>query len=243
LHQGVRDWATAPSSVPLLKLELGQQYLFDVGLYFPKTSVILFYWKTIPPCFPKLRTGLCCISGYVVICLFTTFLLDTLICLPYNRNWDPDYVANSAWESWITFHVNYSFNLSTDLAIFIYPFFLLAHLRIRRSQKIGLIGIFSLGLLTMSIGAVRYGSTISNEGYDIVQNLIMNTAEMACACIVVSLPSLKVLIWAKEEIGSSRIENTMHKQVSTGAFKVKNYDDFKIMHTTTFVSDHTITTV
>ncbi len=38
------------------------------------------------------------------------------------------------------------------------------------SEKLGLIGVFSLGLLTMSIGAVRFGTSISNEGYDVVQN-------------------------------------------------------------------------
>ncbi len=68
-------------------MELAQQYLFDIGLYLPKISVLLFYWKTIPDCYPKLRIGLFCISGYVVICLLASVLVDTLICLPYDRNW------------------------------------------------------------------------------------------------------------------------------------------------------------
>jgi intracellular septation protein A len=40
--------------------------------------------------------------------------------------------------------------------VFVYPFFLLKHLRLRKEQKIGLIGIFSLGTITLIVSLSRF---------------------------------------------------------------------------------------
>jgi hypothetical protein len=40
--------------------------------------------------------------------------------------------------------------------VFIYPFFLLKHLNLRKEQKIGLIGVFSLGTITLIVSLSRF---------------------------------------------------------------------------------------
>jgi hypothetical protein len=40
--------------------------------------------------------------------------------------------------------------------VFVYPFFLLKHLRLRKEQKIGLIGVFSLGTITLMVSLSRF---------------------------------------------------------------------------------------
>jgi hypothetical protein len=50
--------------------------------------------------------------------------------------------------------------------VFALPFFIINCLKLRRTQKIGLVGVFSLGLITMAISLSRFiAYTASN--YDI----------------------------------------------------------------------------
>uniref|UniRef100_A0A0D2XNR3 Rhodopsin domain-containing protein n=1 Tax=Fusarium oxysporum (strain Fo5176) TaxID=660025 RepID=A0A0D2XNR3_FUSOF len=43
-----------------------------------------------------------------------------------------------------------------DLILFCFPFFILKHLTLRTEQKLGLVGVFSLGAITMSVSLARF---------------------------------------------------------------------------------------
>lgn len=47
-------------------------------------------------------------------------------------------------------------NWSTDLVAFLYPFFLLKHIALRKEQKLALIGVFSLGAITLIVSLSRF---------------------------------------------------------------------------------------
>ncbi len=64
--------------------------------------------------------------------------------------------ADSVWNSWTLFRTNYAFNLSADIFVFILPFFILKHLKLRPREKKGLVGTFSLGLITIIISISRF---------------------------------------------------------------------------------------
>lgn len=53
-------------------------------------------------------------------------------------------------------------NFSTDILLFILPFFMISCLKLRKRQKFGLCGIFSLGALTMIISLIRFVEYTSN---------------------------------------------------------------------------------
>ncbi len=63
------------------------EYFFDTGIYFPKISIVLFYWTLIPRVLETLRRVLLGISIYLGCALLASVLTNTLICLPFSDNW------------------------------------------------------------------------------------------------------------------------------------------------------------
>ncbi|ORY12946.1 hypothetical protein BCR34DRAFT_281500 [Clohesyomyces aquaticus] len=169
-------------------------FFFDVGLYLPKASLVTFYWWLIPVGFRRLRLALWIGSTYLACAFLATLLADLLICRPISHNWSIEFQLDSVWNSYTTLLLNWSLNFSTDLLLFIIPFFIVNCLKLRRRQKIGLIGVFSLGLITMAISLGRFIVYAADYNIDDASGNAWCTAEMCTAVVVVSLPGLKALI-------------------------------------------------
>lgn len=63
------------------------EYFFDTGIYWPKLYILAFYWYLIPDVFQSLRVALYAITVYLVSCMTTSILLNTLIERPISDNW------------------------------------------------------------------------------------------------------------------------------------------------------------
>ncbi|KAJ4026693.1 hypothetical protein NW752_001647 [Fusarium irregulare] len=182
-------------SVEYLKIVFVAQYFFDIGIYFPKLSITLFYWSLIPRIMGRLRNALIGVSVYLCCCLVATILLDTLICQPISDNWSIPNQLKSVWNSYTAFVVQWVLNWSTDLVAFLYPFFLLKHISLRKEQKLALIGVFSLGAITLSVSLARFVAYNATDfELEDESGNILSTAEMATGVIVVCLPGLRRFI-------------------------------------------------
>ncbi|KAF2633928.1 hypothetical protein BU25DRAFT_427336 [Macroventuria anomochaeta] len=182
-------------SVAYLKTVFIMCYFFNFGLYFPKVSLVAFYWWLIPLGFRRLRIAVYVGAAYVGCCFIATLLSDTLHAPRISDNWSIENQLNSTWNSYITFAINWSMNWSTDLLLFILPFFIVNCLKLRKRQKIALCGVFSIGLITIAISLARFiVYTVTDYNVDDASGNLWCTAEMCTATIVVSLPSLKALI-------------------------------------------------
>jgi len=62
-------------------------YFFDIGLYFPKGSIVAFYWRLIPTSFRRLRIALVIGTVYLTSSLLASILTDTLMTRPVSDNW------------------------------------------------------------------------------------------------------------------------------------------------------------
>ncbi|KAI5460711.1 hypothetical protein BGZ63DRAFT_249979 [Mariannaea sp. PMI_226] len=183
------------NSVSYLKIVLAAEYFFDTGIYFPKISIVLLYWTLIPGVMGSLRHVLLIISIYLGCTLLASVLTNTLICRPFSDNWSIENQLKSAWNSYPSFCVQWGLNFSTDLIIFCYPFFLLKHLNLRREQKVALIGVFSLGAITLSVSLSRFiAYNATNFELDDESGNTLSLAEMSTAVIVVCLPGLRKLV-------------------------------------------------
>ncbi|RGP81403.1 hypothetical protein FLONG3_547 [Fusarium longipes] len=161
----------ATDSVEYLKTVFISCYFFDVGLYWPKASIVVFYWWLIPKGFKLLRMAL----------YLTTGSLENQL--------------KSTWNSMTGFTINWALNISTDLSLFCLPFFVISSLKLHRRQRIGLIGVFSLGLITILISTARFMAyIITDYQLDDASGNAWCTIEMSTAVIVVSLPGLKSLL-------------------------------------------------
>ena len=72
---------------------------------------------------------------------------------------------------------------------------MLNHLMLRKEQKLALVGVFSLGAITLSVNLTRFIiSNLADYSLDDASGNTLCTAEMTTAVIVVCLPGLKKLI-------------------------------------------------
>jgi hypothetical protein len=107
--------------------------LFEVGLYFPKASLLAFYWDLIPVFYIAIRRGLYIVTVFVSAAALITASLDLFYCLPISSNWfvisktpgvlllksylrDSNPNACSVYNSWTSFGTNWALNITTDLA-------------------------------------------------------------------------------------------------------------------------------
>lgn len=93
-------------------------YFYDVGLYFPKLSIITIYHKLFPPSTISLqmRIWLYALSLYTVAACITTFCVDTFWCAPnIASNWSMDEGACSSFNSNTLFQLNWALNVSSDI--------------------------------------------------------------------------------------------------------------------------------
>ena len=115
------------------KVYFASNYFFDIGLYFPKASLLSLYCQVFQVNFKRLRIALYITIVYVTLCWITSFCLDTFWCLPIRNNWyefpNSDCLMGtligfhsrsisksqgSVWNSWAVFRINYAFNVSSD---------------------------------------------------------------------------------------------------------------------------------
>ncbi|KAF1830240.1 hypothetical protein BDW02DRAFT_650792 [Decorospora gaudefroyi] len=190
-------------------------YLFDTGLYFPKASLCSFYWWLIPSGFRRLRVAIQVTSGIIAAAWLASIATDTFIAPNVSDNWSLENQMNSTWNSYNNLTVNWTLNMGTDLLLFCLPFFIINCLKLRRRQKIGLVGVFSLGAITMAISLARF--IVYSMDYSIADadGNLWCTAEMSTAVIVVSLPSLKSLVARATPTNTTNRSNTGY--MPTGA--------------------------
>ncbi|RBR15237.1 hypothetical protein FVER53590_03443 [Fusarium verticillioides] len=161
-------------SVDYQKIVWVAEYFFDIGIYWPKLSILAFYWSV-------------------------------------------ENQLNSAWNSLPNILTQWCLNFSTDLILFCFPFLILKHLTLRTEQKLGLVGVFSLGAITISASLARF--IISNAAYyqlDYPSGNVLCMAEMATAVIVVCLPGLKKLIMQSRSTTNTTSQESNSKQSSVG---------------------------
>ncbi|CAG5179634.1 uncharacterized protein ALTATR162_LOCUS9384 [Alternaria atra] len=203
-------------SVDYLKTVFVSCYFFDTGLYFPKASLVAFYWWLIPRGFKHLRISVYVTAAIIGCAWIASLLADTFIAPSISDNWSIENQLNSTWNSYTDLTINWALNIGTDLMLFCLPFSIINCLKLRRRQKIGLVGVFSLGAITMAISLARF--IVYSVDYN-VSDAIGNawcTAEMCTAVVVVSLPSLKPLIVRTTPMHTANRSNTGYLQPGSG---------------------------
>ncbi|KAM3087783.1 hypothetical protein ACMFMG_001854 [Clarireedia jacksonii] len=191
-------------SVAYLKTVFISCYFFDVGLYFPKASLIAFYWRLIPHGFRNLRIGVYMGTIFMAAAFAASVLTDSLLAPNISDNWSLENQLDSIWNSYNDFAINWALNFATDLLLFCLPFFIINCLKLQRRQKLALIGVFSLGIITMAISLARFiAYTTTNYDIDDASGNTWCTAEMCTGIIVVSLPYLKPLLTRRKRSNSS----------------------------------------
>jgi len=181
-------------TVEILQIRFASNYLFDCGLYFPKMSMLTIYFHIMPRHERVLRWALYFVAIFTIGSFLTTLFMDTFVCgLDIYENWSTDPAACSAFKSELLFRLNWSLCFITEAMLFLLPMPLLRTLRTaKRKELVGLVFLFSLGIITLAVSSGRFATMIL-IGNDI-SLYIWATAEFSISQIIVSSMALRPLM-------------------------------------------------
>ncbi|KAJ4986626.1 hypothetical protein SVAN01_07935 [Stagonosporopsis vannaccii] len=175
-----------------VQISFSSNYFYDVGMGFPKLSMLAFYWAYFDlSSHPGMRKMLYGMTGFVVACYLTILFDDTFFCgANVSVQWSQEDGACSVFYAPEPFILNFTLNLACYLVVYAIPAVLLARGMLQGSAGVAL--TFTLGALTIISGIVRFVCLKVGTGQE---NLVypLSMVEMTLSIIVVSLPGLKPL--------------------------------------------------
>ncbi|KAH7324968.1 hypothetical protein B0I35DRAFT_172808 [Stachybotrys elegans] len=216
------DWdpnQPVDEQIALMKVSFAGNYFYDTGIYLPKLALLALYYRLVPPTMPTLRKVLYAVTGIVACFAITTIFVDTFWCgANVSVNWDLDGTCSSFTSMDIT-RIDWSMNIVSDILIFSLPFPLLRGLQISKRYRVGLLAIFSSGIITLAANISRFVTIQAIHSWTNVY--VLSMTELVAAIIVVCLPALKSLVRRGVEVRSSAKrsgDNTVgsHTKLSSG---------------------------
>ncbi|PKX96344.1 uncharacterized protein P174DRAFT_474397 [Aspergillus novofumigatus IBT 16806] len=172
--------------------------LYNPVLALIKTSILLFLLRLTGQKVNVRRAiyALLILNG---IAMVATFLITMLHCVPIASNWDPMSYPNAKCINFANFVTGTACaSIFTDVLVLILPTWIVYNLKIARSQKLMLIGILSLGLISVISGIVRvillddYDRNIPAD-YTYTLLFCISTIEVGLSIIAACAPALKPL--------------------------------------------------
>lgn len=129
----------------VLKAIIPMQALYGIGLALVKTSMMGLYWRLFGSK-TSFRTAVYIVGAIVWGWGLSIVLEVFLLCTPFEFNWNQAVAGHCANRN-AAFVAAGVLNLMTDLLVLSLPVTHIWRLQLRTGQKIGLILVFSLGLL------------------------------------------------------------------------------------------------
>lgn len=120
------------------------EIIYVWNLCWTKLSLLFMYYRIFH--FPYFKRLVICAGTFVVLWAFTVSFLFTFICVPVQKLWKPDLEGHCVSELgvWLA---NASSTIFSDIMILCLPIPQIWKLNLKKSEKIGLTFLFSLGFL------------------------------------------------------------------------------------------------
>ncbi|KAJ6258554.1 hypothetical protein Dda_6598 [Drechslerella dactyloides] len=188
-----------------LRLQFTTITLFWNVLWAVKFSLLIFIWR-LTEGLPTMRRWWWGVLGFNIIMWISAILSQYLNCRPLSTAFK---IGPEACES---LHPGTSArallyamiaDITTDLTIIALPLRLLWGLKINRKQKMGLVLIFSLGVLCIIFAIVRGVGSIVDQAIIPIWLVVWTQSEACVALIVACLPSLRTLLLNRAASGGS----------------------------------------
>ncbi|KAF4342258.1 hypothetical protein FBEOM_3795 [Fusarium beomiforme] len=183
------------TSVKLSKISFASNYFYDVGMGFPKMSMLAFYWAYLRPfkaMGSHMRKMLWGITVFVILAYMAILWDDTFFCgKDVSVQWSQDEEACNVFYAPEPFFLNFALDLTCYIAIYIFSILLVTRGFVELSTAVK--ATFALGALTICTIIVRFITLKVGTGQE---NLVypLSMLEMTLAITVVALPGLKPLL-------------------------------------------------
>ncbi|KAI6367518.1 hypothetical protein MCOR25_004883 [Pyricularia grisea] len=168
--------------------------LYNVSILFTKTSFLLQYYRVLATTRSMKRLYLAFLVLVVSTCIAFLFVA-MFACTPISDFWSFSEKRNCL-PNFTIYYAQAGANIGTDVIIIALPLPALWKLRINHAQKLGLLGIFSLGFFGTIISILRL--TFLTDSPDVTWNNAVSsswsTAEISIGLMCASLPSIRPLV-------------------------------------------------
>ncbi|KAI9884094.1 MAG: swr1 complex component [Watsoniomyces obsoletus] len=166
-------------------------YMFGITGF--KVALCLAYLRIVPPSKKLFKPLIWTVLITCVLAHLAGTLVLILQCSPVRKSLRPDTPGKCLRDD-ITFYVLAAVTIIYDCIIFLLPIPLLARVQISRRRKVGLIGVFVLGLFTTVCSILRLVQivTISKNGNSTML-VLWGTIEMNVGIILTCIPTLTPL--------------------------------------------------
>ncbi|KAH7123111.1 hypothetical protein EDB81DRAFT_890809 [Dactylonectria macrodidyma] len=145
----LRGFNGSPEDAELsLKLYWISYFPYFATFYLSKGSLLSVYMRFFTESMVKRQIFVRATIVYTVCCYVATLLLQLCICRPIEHNWIEDPAADCEGEKMIrVFEGAWAMHFSSDMLVFILPWFILPDLKLEKAMKIGVICTFALGMI------------------------------------------------------------------------------------------------
>ncbi|KZL70648.1 integral membrane protein, partial [Colletotrichum incanum] len=167
-------------------------FFYSLGHLSFKMSFLLQYYRVL--CTPHMRKLYIVAMVLVGSWGFSVVTMSFVFCVPLEGFWDPRIPAKCLGQQ-VLFYVFGACSIATDVIIFLLPLPALFKLKIPHSQKLYLLGIFSLGFFIVAISVIRLQFLKIRPDFTWwnVEPAMWSLGELSAAMVCLCLPPLKAL--------------------------------------------------
>ena len=123
-------------------------------------------------------------------------LVAIFTCTPIHKFWDRSMDTGTCIDNDPQWYINAAGNITTDTIIFCLPLPVLKNINLQRTQKLIVMGIFSLGFFTVAISLIRikYLHQFADLTWHNIGSACWSVGEIASAVTCLCLPTLRPLL-------------------------------------------------
>ncbi|RYP11064.1 hypothetical protein DL765_007897 [Monosporascus sp. GIB2] len=214
----------------MLKLLWASTIPFFTTFYLSKASLLATYLQLFPCFMVKRRILLWVTIGYCAGAYIATISLQLFLCFPIERNWavtQPQLLCDYTVPETI-FRVAWALHFFGNIVIFLLPLSLLHRLQMGIRTRLGVYGVFLLGIIDIAFSLTRFLNVhLNTSGGFRPFTLIAawSALDVNMGVVVACLPSLRP--YFRRNFKAS-YGNKYNKPSSTGSPTVRRPDQSKL---------------
>lgn len=136
--------------------------LYNASLTATKLTFLLQYQRIMGQ--GTMRRVIMVAFVFVALWSISQLLVVIFTCSPIHKFWLPD-TPGTCIPNLHFWYINAAGNIVTDVTVFVLPLPALSRLNLRKGQKLGLIGVFSLGFFVSSSCPLRHSDHLCLPRY------------------------------------------------------------------------------
>ncbi|KAI5793328.1 hypothetical protein EDC01DRAFT_93480 [Geopyxis carbonaria] len=187
--------------VEILKMSLALTMLYYTMLLLIKAAFLAIYFRLVEQLSILTKVVLWMVTGFIVCGWIACELIQLLWCQPISRQWTTDFLDYcTPFYSVQAFTYAYAYNVASDILVILFPILIWRQLKLKRTEKTGLLFIFFVGIISVAASTARFiivkASTDNLADQQTSGTIVsmMSSVEVSAGLIAACLPTFRALL-------------------------------------------------